>query len=140
MTISTGLELAVLALDSYNQGYGVNFDPGKQIGDASVILNSRDVFKDGADIASGFSATAYQIGNTVVISYRGTDNPGLAFNSQKGASDIINGWTLGAGIPNTAQAELAREFYLSVRASNPARILFLPAIRLAAGWPDTCPP
>lgn len=82
------LMLAILAMDSYNRGYGaglgdgVNVDgqgndtdglgeAGKQVGTATVL---NVPLPQGAE-AAGFYAVAYQWNGQTVISYRGTDNP-----------------------------------------------------------------
>jgi hypothetical protein len=95
------LFLAILAMDSYNRGYGSGLNDsgagdqnglggqGSQIGTASVILD--DVSE--AAQAAGFYAVAYQTRYGTVISYRGTDfTPGSDL-----ATDAHDGWTLGGG-------------------------------------------
>ena len=73
MTISKDLFLAILAMDSYNQGYGKGLDHGKtQIGSASVA--KEDVSAEAK--AAGFYAVAYDTEYGTVISYRGTDAGG----------------------------------------------------------------
>ena len=71
--------LSILAMDSYNQGYGKGYDHGKtQIGAATFSLD--DISAEAQ--AAGFYAVAYDTGEGVdelsngstVISYRGTDN------------------------------------------------------------------
>ena len=131
MTISKELFLAILALDSYNRGYGAGIDDGvgtddglgvngASIGNAAIL---RDRGNDAAKDA-GFYAVAYTLGEAVgsgadalasgstVISYRGTDNF-EAYNKASGANDVINGWLGGSGTP-TSQTSLALEFYESV--------------------------
>ena len=100
--ITKELLLAILSLDAYNRGYGAGIEglsdePGTKVGPAS-ILNFH--LPEGAQSA-GFYAIAYKLDeaveglpkDSVIISYRGTDNPGLLSTD----SDIWRGWTVGAG-------------------------------------------
>lgn len=74
MTISKDLLLSILAMDSYNQGYGRGLQHDEtQIGSATVGLQS-DIATDGEAYGAGFYAVAYDTGDEIVISYRGTDN------------------------------------------------------------------
>ncbi len=87
------LLLAILAMDSYNRGYGAGladgegeltvdgFDAdglggiGSKIGDATFLKQS-DSKLDSPEVAAGFYAAAYQLPDgEVVISYRGTEPP-----------------------------------------------------------------
>lgn len=78
MTISKDLFLAILSMDSYNQGYGEGLKHGKtQIGSATFKV---DDTSDAAQ-AAGFYAIAHDVkasgvegidSDTKVISYRGT--------------------------------------------------------------------
>ena len=74
----TTVELALLAMDSYDQGYSVGLAGlpqgiGGQIGDATVIYES-DTEVGSIGVNAGFYAVAYRLGDgTTVISYRGTD-------------------------------------------------------------------
>jgi hypothetical protein len=89
MAISNDLFMAVLAMDSYNRGYNAGIDvSGSQLGSATLSGNADDA--EGLARAASFFAQSYQLadGNTV-ISYRGTDQPGL---------DIENGYKTGRGI------------------------------------------
>lgn len=90
MTISKDLFLAILSMDSYNQGYGRGINHGKtQIGSATINTDSEEVFRDPSSDpetptsaqAAGFYAIAYDVkasgvagidSDTTVISYRGT--------------------------------------------------------------------
>ena len=77
MSISKDLYLAILAMDSYNQGYGKGLDHGKtQIGSATVKDISSGLDDSGWQDA-GFYAVAYDTEYGTVISYRGTDNPSI---------------------------------------------------------------
>ncbi|MDD8024774.1 MAG: hypothetical protein PHX82_16915 [Paracoccaceae bacterium] len=135
MTISKELFLAILSMDAYNCGYGAGISDGlgetdadgndidglgrvgSHIGGASVILDANQPSAQ----SSGFYALAYTVGEgvegiapgTTVISYRGTDNPLLTADPDKGGSDITNGWVLGEGTLN-AQSRLAQAFYAKV--------------------------
>lgn len=85
MTISKDLFLAILSMDSYNQGYGRGIEHGKsQIGAATTVSDSVILDTPGnVDVAqaAGFYAVAYDVGadgpaglaGKTVISYRGTD-------------------------------------------------------------------
>jgi hypothetical protein len=67
------LFLAVLAMDSYNEGYGKGEDIGTlQIGNASVGLTTPSELSAGSDFNIGFSATSYSWGGETIIAYRGT--------------------------------------------------------------------
>lgn len=75
--------LSLLALDSYNRGYGQNVvlnsgdstagqdEAGRKIGNATVI----DVPLPSGSIAAGFYAIAYNWNGETIISYRGTNFP-----------------------------------------------------------------
>lgn len=74
--------LSLLALDSYNRGYGRNLyasgnpeendESGRWIGGAKVLTDSRlEVGSEGE--AADFYAIAYQLGSETIISYRGTN-------------------------------------------------------------------
>ena len=94
MTTSRDLLLAILAMDSYNRGYGQGITgldaPNAQIGDA-IFLKQSDIKLDSAAVSSGFYAAAYDTPYGKVISYRGTDNY-LLSNPTTGGNDIVNGW------------------------------------------------
>lgn len=93
MTISKDLFLATLSLDAYNQGYGERIEHGETV-IGSAVFNQGD--DSGEAQAAGFYAVAYDVGgspvdgltDTIVISYRGTDDFGLFSPT----SDIWNGW------------------------------------------------
>ncbi len=75
------------------------------------------------DIAANFYAAAYQDSSGgIVISYRGTDDP---------VSDSV-GWLGGAGF-QTAQAELAAEFYYQVKQAYPGATITLTGHSLGGG-------
>jgi len=72
--------LSLLALDAYNRGYdeslfagargaqAVQDEAGRKIGNATII----DVPLPAGSVAAGFYGIAYDLGDEVVISYRGT--------------------------------------------------------------------
>lgn len=117
--MSTDLFKAILAMDSYNRGYGAGINlTGTQVGDATILKDS-SVLKDGEqrlDQPAGFYAIAYQEGTNgpVTISYRGTDDPTIFSLS----GDIWSGWTIGSGNQNADQADLAFEFYKTAANTN----------------------
>ena len=86
------LLLAILAMDSYNQGY----EPGLAHGSKTI---GSATFKDPENTvtnawqAAGFYAAAYSTPFGTVISYRGTD----VLDPFAEGNDILNGWVIGAG-------------------------------------------
>jgi Ca2+-binding RTX toxin-like protein len=101
------LFLAVLTMDSYNQGYGKGIDIGtQQIGNASVISST---LTNTADFNIGFSATSYNWNGQTIISYRGTDS--IFGASVSGGSDLDNGYGIAIGNPLAPQALSAVNFY-----------------------------
>ena len=98
------LLLAILAMDSYNQGYGKRIDHGKgQIGTATA-QGLPEGYDDSAWDAAGFYAVSYTLtSGETVISYRGTDGNG-----------DLDDWALGGGNWQVEQAALAAEFYQAV--------------------------
>lgn len=108
MTISHDLFLAILAMDSYNRGYGqgVVVD-GNAIGNATFELPTvPQAWKD-----AGFYAIAYNWNGKTVISFRGTDT--FASDPFTGGSDIFNGWVSALGT-RTLQVDQALQFYADV--------------------------
>ena len=99
MTISKDLMLSILAMDSYNRGYGEGIEGlgglGYKVGAATISTDSETVSatKDEAQ-GAGFYAVSYKLGNETIISYRGTDN---THGEGEGGFDIWEGWTIGAG-------------------------------------------
>ena len=98
---------AILAMDSYNRGYGAG------LGDAEVGLGVTGAIgsakilpiplpQDSKNV--GFYAIAYEYNGEKIISYRGTDS-GL---------DNIYGWPVGGGMVSGPQALMAFEFYKEV--------------------------
>ena len=103
------LFLSILALDSYNRGYGQRMnglaDTGA-IGTATITKQSATTTKPAA-FKADFYAIAYNYNGQTVISYRGTDNF---------AKDLENGYGVGLGFSGgilARQADLALQFYTS---------------------------
>lgn len=89
------LMLSILAMDSYNRGYGQGVllnvgdsttgqnEAGRQLGNAII----GDFALPTSSVAAGFYALAYNWNGETVISYRGTAE------SEGSGSDKWNGWT-----------------------------------------------
>lgn len=88
--MNSDLLKAILAMDSYNRGYGAGIDLGEnsdainvEIANATIYDNSTRALGTGVDSAVGFYAIAYTVGTgpgaETIISYRGT-NGGLIFS------------------------------------------------------------
>ena len=110
MAISKDVFLSILAMDSYNRGYGAGIsdagdsDPDglgetknvSTVGTAIVSYTITDADLSNEAQASGFYAIAYTVGGgveglaagTTVISYRGTD----------AGWDYLKGWAVGGGL------------------------------------------
>ena len=111
------LFLAILALDSYNRGYGSRLSIagsdtiGTALGSATILNHSSDdPAKD--PVKSDFYAISYAYNGETIISYRGTDNV---------AADALSGYGVGAGSTSqfiAPQAELAMEFYHTITEQN----------------------
>jgi hypothetical protein len=101
--VNRDLFLAILALDSYNRGYGRRIkagsdaptnttgDIGIQLGNATIGADSAVLLDDNrnrTDIPSDFYAIAYDYNGETIISYRGTDNL---------LKDANSGYGLGGG-------------------------------------------
>lgn len=124
--MNTNLFKAILAMDSYNRGYGegiilpVILNTTK-IGNATIVSQS-DTTATSQPVLAGFYGISYQLaGGEKVVSYRGTDTaPQLWAAIQSGdlskllTPDVLNGYGVGAGSPVVKQAELAIKFYQSV--------------------------
>ncbi|MES2677610.1 MAG: calcium-binding protein, partial [Pseudomonadota bacterium] len=99
---------AILAMDSYNRGYGEKVKDlpstkGTKIGNA-VIQKQSEINPTSSEVNASFYAISYTHNNETIISYRGTDN----------ALDTATGWTTGSGAHKSDQAYLAADFYKSV--------------------------
>ena len=113
MTTSKDLMLAILAMDSYNEGYGQGLITGTtKIGDATLLgpADGVPVGQLNAWKSAGFYAAAYDTPYGKVISYRGTvfDSTPLFHY------DVANGWPVALGINAAPQAQLATAFYKAV--------------------------
>jgi hypothetical protein len=93
---------AILAMDSYNRGYGVGVSGlvCSSLGSATILQDSTAQFGLSVTSAVGFYASAYSWNGQTVISYRGTNTetvgPDGTFLSSPLFKDILNGWSLGA--------------------------------------------
>lgn len=89
--MNRGLFLSILALDSYNRGYGqrinIKGDTSK-LGNSTLLSDALDKLNFADVLKADFYAIAYEYQGQTVISYRGTDNL---------AKDAINGYGVGAG-------------------------------------------
>ena len=106
------LLLALLSLDSYNQGYAVTIKHGeRQIGRATFIQGSATL-DEAPEVEDGFYGAAYSVpGQGTVLSYRGTDFHPIGHL----IDDAANGWSIGGGRFFAPQAGQAAE--LGVRGS-----------------------
>ncbi len=133
MTISKDLFLAILAMDSYNRGYGAGIEDPAATGGGLGVTGSTKAYKVGnatikdVDLPTGsqdagFYAISYKLDETVgtgtdvlakdttIISYRGTDD----FNIFNPENDVFKGWVTAAGAWSTDQVRMAAEFYQTV--------------------------
>ncbi len=97
MKISPELMLAVLAMDSYNEGYAPGLKipslgetTNKVIGDATIISDSSTKLDPEITKAAGFYAVAYKWDGKTIISFRGTDNVTGEDPANNGGSDLWN--------------------------------------------------
>ena len=102
--------LSLLALDSYNRGYGSlvgNLPESGKIGTAT--LRAFKPGEQGGWQTAGFYGIAYDWNGQTVISYRGTDFPrDWTLNQIKALrADAYHGWRIGAGFDPTSQSQLA---------------------------------
>lgn len=74
-TTSDDLFLAILAMGSYNRGYGPGIagfgGENDQIGEATIGKNSGQLLEASADVTAGLHAFAYNWNGQTVISYQG---------------------------------------------------------------------
>ena len=103
MTMNPDLFYAILAMDSYNRGYGTGVGglysaAGTRIGNASIRGDAVTLLSQGDAENADFYAIAYNLYGQTVISYRGSD-----YVNSNGinlyARDIWQGWTNAAGFP-----------------------------------------
>jgi len=113
-SISSLLFNAILSMDTYNRGVGAGIHflanglNDTQLGDTTI-------FRQFNDVEIGFSATAYKIGNEIILSYRGTD--ALLPNESLGG-DLWNGYGVGIGNPLGNQGEAAIKAYQTLKSSG----------------------
>lgn len=100
------LFLAILAMDSYNRGYGAGVNlPTRvtHIGRAEILPDSEQRPQITRGQAAGFYAIAYdvsQMKDAEGKSLFGTDGTVIAYRGTDGilAGDLLYGWTLGGGV------------------------------------------
>lgn len=116
--MNANLFKAILAMDSYNRGYGEGIKlpvvlNTTKLGNATIASQS-DTTATGQPVLAGFYGISYQLaGGEKVISYRGTDFP--TGDSTLGiGSDILNGYGTGLGHESTTQSNMAIGFYKDV--------------------------
>jgi hypothetical protein len=126
--MTADLYKAILAMDSYNRGYGaaIKFGTGPnnlsddtiglQIGNASILATRGQV--DAQSI--GFYGIAYTLGAEKIIAYRGTDYL-LGDSDQNIGSDLAYGYSIGGGDPISSQGDMAISFYKAVAGSEDLR-------------------
>ena len=107
MPVSNELMYAILAMDSYNRGYGEGIEHGKTI-IGNAVFDQDDVSQEAID--ASFYAAAYSYNNETVISYRGTNTD----PASELAKDSAYGWGVGTGNVYETQGVLAAQFYKSV--------------------------
>ena len=103
------LFLSVLAMDSYNRGYGervVLSGETSKLGLATLGDDGLDLLDPVEVISSGFYASAYNWNGETIISYRGTDGNTI--------TDALNGYGIALGYADQPQGNLATEFYSAV--------------------------
>ena len=119
---------AILAMDSYNRGYGADITiDGSKLGNSEIIKTSLSLGTMtvagktiGLDEHIGFYGIAYKLASgEKVISYRGTDE--LAGDGDVG-SDAWYGYGVGTWTAEGKQAELAFKFYQSVAGAVDPRL------------------
>lgn len=124
---------AILAMDSYNRGYGASIDLRIKNSQGNYITDSDTIYVDSTGThnakignatvsvtkgqldaqAIGFYGIAYTLGSEKIIAYRGTDFP--TGDSTLGiGSDILNGYGTGLGHESTLQSDMAIGFYKDV--------------------------
>jgi hypothetical protein len=125
---------ALLAMDSYNRGYGSGIKDlgqtsGTKLGAWEIIRNADDSQGLKTAFNAGFYAIAYKNSETneIVVSFRGTDY-NLDFDDEydprfthpeQGGSDLTNGYGLALGYTTSVvnatigveQVRLAQQFY-----------------------------
>ncbi len=100
-SLSPDLMLAILSMDSYNREYGAGLAVNTtRVGNAD-FQNCRQSHASEAEYMhwqeTGFYAASCLLDGKTVIACRGTDNPSLFKDGRLGGSDLLTGWTTGAG-------------------------------------------
>lgn len=115
--VSQDIFQAILAMDSYNRGYGQGIlldagdsltgqnEVGRQIGTATVI--SSDISQNAQ--SDSFYAVAYDWNGEKIISFRGTDNWSLGLSG-----DALNSFWQHIGVEFSTQSIMALEFFNSI--------------------------
>lgn len=119
--------LSILAMDSYNRGYGAGLRGlpvaanVTRLGNATIRTDSTIELGSAAQSA-GFYAIAYDWthdGKTErVVMYRGSDTF-LTPDETNGGPDTYNGWGVGMGSPYGPQARMAMQFYNAATGRDP---------------------
>lgn len=127
MSIATDIDYSVLSLDSYNRGYNPGITGlggiGATVGQRTLVMES-NTDPASPEVAATFYAAVYEAGDgSIVISFRGTDDPW---------ADARTGWPTGAGLIGS-QAELAAEFYYKVKQAYPNAEITLTGHSLGGG-------
>ncbi|MFZ2719310.1 MAG: Mbeg1-like protein [Minisyncoccia bacterium] len=99
------LMLAILAMDSYNQGPDTS-EPGLK--DVGTTIGTAIAGSALFDATADFFAQSYTWNGKTIISYRGTDDL---------VGDALTGYGLAFGVFNTPQSRLAAQFFNSVAAN-----------------------
>lgn len=134
--MNNDLMKAILALDAYNRGYNQGLIiEGVSIGNASILqkeVNGESLNFDSAflqdengnrkDIPASFYAIAYEYGEQVIVSYRGTDQ----------ILPDAKAFLIGGGFYQATQAELAIKFFKAVD-TDPEKSLSLTGHSLGGG-------
>lgn len=125
---NSSLDYALMAFDSYYRG------DRPDIKDVAEIYNRILQNLPTDAIPAGFSASVYQTGGEIVISYRGTDfDEFLPLFDTQLWDDIMNGWVAGSGIAAARQVAMAIEFYQSVKSDHPNSTITLTGHSLGGG-------
>lgn len=111
--------VSILALDSYNRGYGANVNGLTESGKlGTAIIRRFSPNQQSGWQSAGFYAIAYDWNGETVISYRGTNfdttTTSQTILDSPLVRDAFNGWSVGAGFNEASQAGLAIRFYEDV--------------------------
>lgn len=125
----TSLQCAVLAMDAYNREYTLDpLAPPLDIDGAKLLEGGVSIKQELAVQGSSFYAVAYQVGTSIVIAFRGTDDA---------LADGLSGWGVGIGdVPE--QARIAAEFVRDVVDANPSTEVVLAGHSMGGGLAGFC--